>query len=120
MLDQITGQEITFNSYQVGTQATAKYPSDIIPDPLYLVLGMVGESGEVAEKMKKLYRDYKGVIPSPEWKADMKKELGDVLYYLSALAFKLDITLEEIAVHNQEKLLSRLERGKLHGSGDNR
>jgi NTP pyrophosphatase (non-canonical NTP hydrolase) len=120
MNDQITGQEITFNSYQNGTQATAKYPSDIIPDPLYLVLGMVGESGEVAEKIKKLYRDNKGVIPSPEWKEDMKKELGDVLYYLAALAWMLDIPLEDIAVHNQAKLLSRLQRGVLHGSGDNR
>lgn len=83
------------------------------------VLGLVGESGEFAEKVKKALRDNDGIIDRPR-KEEMKKELGDVLWYLSQLATKLGLSLEEVATANIEKLYSRLDRKKLRGSGDNR
>lgn len=83
------------------------------------VLGLVGESGEVAEKFKKLIRDKKGHI-SAEDKADILKELGDILWYVNAVAHLLDSSLEEVAAHNIEKVLSRKQRGATTGSGDNR
>lgn len=83
------------------------------------VLGLVGESGEVAEKFKKLIRDKKGHI-SAEDKAEILKELGDILWYVNAVAHLLDSSLEEVATHNIEKVLSRKQRGATTGSGDNR
>lgn len=85
----------------------------------HLVLGLVGESGEIAEKMKKLIRDQN----SDESKIDtddMKKELGDVLWYAAVLASYLGLSLEEVAEANIDKLASRQQRGVLGGSGDNR
>ena len=88
-------------------------------DYLYYVLGLVGESGEVAEKFKKIVRDKGGVIGEKEREA-IKKELGDVLWYVAAICRKLGIPLEEVAAHNLEKLLDRKRRGKIRGSGDER
>jgi NTP pyrophosphatase (non-canonical NTP hydrolase) len=78
-------------------------------------LGLVGEVGEIAEKMKKSIRD-KTAFP----KDDIVKELGDVLFYTAALANLYGSTLKKVADINQEKLNSRQARNKLHGSGDNR
>ena len=83
------------------------------------VLGLFGESGEVAEKFKKILRDKNGKI-SQEDKEEISKELGDVLWYVATIARYMEVPLEEIAEKNIEKLQSRLERGKLHGKGDNR
>ncbi len=83
------------------------------------VLGLVDEAGEVAGKLKKLYRDKKGILDD-DYKKLIAKELGDVLWYLSALSRKLGFSLSEIAEMNLEKLNSRKERGRLHGDGDNR
>lgn len=84
-------------------------------------LGLAGETGEVLEKIKKMIRDKNGVFsPTPEDIAELKKELGDVLWYLSALAFYNGIDLDDVARANLDKLRSRKERNKIHGSGDNR
>lgn len=78
-------------------------------------LGLVGEAGEVAEKLKKSFRD-NAVLD----KEDMMKELGDVLFYVAALANLYGGTLQEVAELNVSKLESRQKRGVLQGSGDNR
>jgi len=84
---------------------------------IYTTLGLVGESGEVAEKVKKMIRDGKTL---KECRADLVKELGDVLWYAANVAHELNITLEEVASRNIEKLHSRQSRDKLHGDGDDR
>ena len=86
---------------------------------VYPTLGLSGESGEVAEIIKRIIRDKNGAVDE-ETKAALSKELGDVLWYLTQLATEFDIPLEEIAVNNIEKLKSRKDRGLLHGKGDNR
>jgi NTP pyrophosphatase (non-canonical NTP hydrolase) len=82
-------------------------------------LGLVGEAGEVADKLKKVIRDHGGVLTDPVRDA-VAKELGDVLWYLSVLAYELDYDLNTIAQGNLDKLASRQERGVISGSGDNR
>ncbi len=79
------------------------------------LIGLFGETGEVAEKIKKFGRDGSKIT-----KIDMGKELGDVLYYLTRIAEYFDLTLEEVAELNIKKLVSRQERNKISGSGDNR
>lgn len=109
---------MTFEEYQKESQKTARYP--VIGAPyVYPTLGLVGEAGEVAEKVKKILRDHGGVLDE-EKKNEITKELGDVLWYLAQLAVTLDISLEEVAQKNLEKLFSRKERGVLHGDGDDR
>jgi len=81
---------------------------------LYPTLGLCGESGEVAEKVKKQVRD--GVFNRHE----VAKELGDVLWYLTNVCNDIGYNLEEIAKMNIEKLDSRKDRNKIQGSGDNR
>ena len=84
-------------------------------------LGLAGETGEVLEKIKKMIRDKDGVFhATSEDIAELKKELGDVLWYLSAIAFYNGIELEDVAAVNIEKLLDRQARDKIHGNGDNR
>ena len=83
------------------------------------ILGLVGESGEVAEKFKKLIRDKQGRI-SEEDKVEILKELGDILWYVNAVSHLLGSSLEEVASNNLSKVLARKEQGKLAGSGDNR
>jgi NTP pyrophosphatase (non-canonical NTP hydrolase) len=82
-------------------------------------LGLAGESGEVAEKIKKLYRDHGGV-PGLGSVNMIKKELGDVLWYITALADNLGITLQDVAVANLSKLSDRQQRGVIQGEGDER
>ncbi len=109
---------MTLNEYQNEASKTALYPrrgSNLT----YTVLGLCGESGEIAEKVKKLDRDRGGVMDDA-WKEEMKKELGDVLWYVAQAAFELEFDLEAVAQLNVEKLRSRLARQTLHGDGDNR
>ena len=108
---------MTFEEYQKKSRETAVYPKE--SNFAYTTLGLVGEAGEIAEKMKKVIRDKQNKIDN-ELKEDLQKELGDVLWYIAQLATELDLSLEEIASFNIEKLQSRKKRGKLHGSGDNR
>ncbi len=109
---------MNFNEYQKESRKTAIYPN-AGNNMVYPVLGLSGEAGEVAEKMKKIIRDDGGKI-SEEKRAEIKKELGDVLWYIAQIATELGVELDEVASENLEKLFSRLERGKLGGSGDNR
>lgn len=106
-----------FNQYQFRSSLTAKYPEDRALE--YLVLGLTSEAGEVAGKYKKIIRDKDGVL-SKELKEDLCAEIGDVLWYCAQLAKCLDANLSAIAAGNLQKLESRLERGKIGGSGDNR
>jgi len=109
---------MNLNEYQTKSRKTAKYP-DVDKNFLYPTLGLCGETGEVAEKIKKVLRDKGGTLDETT-KTELKKELGDVLWYLSQLATELGLSLDDIAADNIEKLYSRLERGVIHGSGDNR
>ena len=104
--------------YQERSRATAVYP-DAGDNLLYPTLGLCGEAGEVAEKIKKMVRDDGGVL-SEERRQALSKELGDVLWYLAQLATEARLDLAEIADANLAKLLSRQERGRLTGSGDDR
>lgn len=109
---------MTFGEYQKRSHKTAIYPGKDA-NAIYPVLGLAGEAGEVAEKMKKVLRDDGGTV-SEEKKSEFEKELGDVLWYIAQIATELGLSLERIAAANLEKLFSRQERGKLSGSGDNR
>lgn len=91
----------------------------ITPTMLAQVLGLVGESGEVAEKFKKLIRDKKGQLSDTD-RAEILKELGDILWYVNSVAVLMGSTLEDVAKNNLEKVLSRKDRGMTKGSGDNR
>lgn len=92
---------------------------DITPQLMGMVLGLSDESGEVLGKFKKLLRDKQGVM-TDEDKAEIVKELGDILWYIATVSHLLGSSLDEVAHKNNEKLLSRKERGTLSGSGDNR
>ncbi len=107
-----------FHAYQ---QASRKTWGEISMDSpiVYPTLGLVNEAGEVAGKIKKIFRDKGGNI-SPEDREALKYELGDVLWYLTQICTELDLTLQEVATANIEKLYSRLERGQIRGEGDNR
>ncbi len=107
-----------FETYQTESRKTW----GVIPmnHPIvYPTMGLVNEAGEVAGKIKKIFRDKEGQI-SEEDRQALKKELGDVLWYLTQICTELDLTLEEVAEANLIKLFSRLERGEIRGDGDNR
>ncbi len=109
---------MNFSEYQKLVQDTAIYP-DKGNNYVYPALGLAGESGEVCEKIKKLIRDKNGEIDEDFLKA-VTKELGDVMWYLSALASEFKLSFEAIAIENIKKLYGRRERGTLSGSGDDR
>ena len=109
---------MNFSDYQTKSRATAKYPV-IGQAVIYPTLGLVNEAGEVAGKIKKVFRDKNGEI-SPETREALKAELGDVLWYLTQTCTELDISLDEVAESNITKLLDRQTRGKIQGDGDNR
>jgi NTP pyrophosphatase (non-canonical NTP hydrolase) len=106
------------NNYQEMARSTAIYP-DQGANLVYPALGLCGEAGEVAEKVKKIIRDDAGVITDAK-RDVIAAELGDVLWYVAQVAAELDYSLEDIASLNLEKLASRAQRGVLGGSGDSR
>jgi len=99
------------SQYQKQAAETAIYPKDKALE--YLTLGLVGEAGEVANKIKKVIRD--GTSPN-----NVRDELGDVLWYLAMLSTELGYSLDTIADKNLWKLANRKTRNVLGGSGDNR
>jgi NTP pyrophosphatase (non-canonical NTP hydrolase) len=107
-----------FSTYQTQSRTTAKYPP-IGHGVIYPVLGLTNEAGEVAGKVKKIFRDKNGLIGEAE-RAALKAELGDVLWYLAQVCTELDLSLEEVAESNLAKLFDRQERGVIRGEGDNR
>lgn len=109
---------MNFEEYQKKSRETAIYPN-VGKSFVYPTMGLAGEAGEVSEKIKKLFRDKNG-IADEDTKKELQKELGDVLWYLSQIATEFNLSLNEIAEKNIEKLFSRKERGTLHGNGDNR
>ena len=109
---------MNLNDYQQSALVTAVYP-DRGSNFAYPALGLAGEAGEVADKLKKVIRDNGGILTDPVRDA-VAKELGDVMWYVAVLAAELDYDLDTIAQNNLAKLASRQERGVLAGSGDNR
>src|SRR5579871_4809924 len=107
-----------FQTYQRESRKTRKAVSMDSPI-VYPTLGLVNEAGEVAGKVKKIFRDKGGHI-SEEDREALKYELGDVLWYLAQICTELNLTLSEVATANLEKLFSRLERGQIQGDGDAR
>ena len=110
--------KLDFQLYQERCRATARYP-DAGANPIYPTLGLCGEAGEVADKVKKVLRDRQGSF-SPEVIADLQLELGDVLWYVAQLATELGLELDQIAQANLDKLASRAARNVIAGSGDTR
>jgi NTP pyrophosphatase (non-canonical NTP hydrolase) len=102
-----------FNEYQKKSQDTWIFNEKGF---IRVILGICGESGEIAEKIKKHYRGDTSLYLREE----MTKELGDLLYYIARCADYMELNLEDIAKFNIEKLKSRKERNKIKGSGDER
>lgn len=108
---------MNLNEYQEKAVSTAIYPSEMVI--VYPALGLNGEAGEVAEKVKKMIRDNNGIL-SDEIRESIIKELGDVLWYVANTANDINASLDEIANVNIEKLNKRKQENKLKGSGDDR
>jgi NTP pyrophosphatase (non-canonical NTP hydrolase) len=106
-----------FNEYQVQTKTTAIYPED--KGLIYTALGLCSEAGEVADKIKKSIRDKGGDLDEADL-LGLKKELGDVLWYVACLSSELGFSLQDVAEGNLDKLRSRADRDQLGGSGDDR
>jgi NTP pyrophosphatase (non-canonical NTP hydrolase) len=112
------GAEMDFKAYQEKSRKTAAYPA--IGHPvIYPTLGLVNEAGEVAGKIKKVFRDKAGQI-NEETREALKAELGDVLWYLAQICTELGLSMEEVAESNITKLSDRLARGVIRGDGDKR
>jgi len=109
---------MNLNEYQTLALRTAK-PKDAKNELFHLLLGLCGEAGEIAEKAKKIVRDHDSDFSKLD-KDDLKKELGDVLWHVAVVSDYFGIELEAVGDTNIKKLASRLERGVLSGSGDNR
>jgi len=105
----------TLNNYQMQAKKFAIYPEHM--KVVYPALGLAGEAGEVADKVKKIYRDDR---TDARFLAEIAKEIGDVMWYCAALANDLGFDLQQIAEMNMYKLKSRKAAGKISGSGDDR
>ena len=113
---------MNFDEYQKkASKSDLAKATDNLKDVGFIekVLGLVGEAGETADKIKKLLRDKDGVV-SDEDKDLVVKELGDTLWYIASIARYLEVPLSEVADGNIEILESRWQRNKLHGEGDKR
>lgn len=111
-----TKNEMSLNDYQQMSGETAVYPKETALE--YLILGLVGEAGEVANKYKKVIRG-DGEL-TDEKKAEILDELGDVLWYIARIPDELGVDLEVVGIRNINKLLERKENGTIKGSGDSR
>ncbi len=110
---------MTFDEYQKIALTTAKNHPDPLMDKTIWAMGVSGEAGEVIEAWKKIVAYKDGVI-SDDDKANLKKELGDVVWYIAVFAESLGLTLEEVMQTNVKKLADRKKRGVIMGKGDNR
>lgn len=110
---------MTFDEYQKKALTTAKTNQDPLMDKTIWAMGIAGEAGEVIEKWKKIVAYKEGKISKAD-KEELKKELGDVVWYIAVLADSLGLTFEEIMQHNIKKLADRNKRGVIKGAGDNR
>ena len=108
--------ELTLNEYQRFALSTA---DPCAKDPLYLACGICEEAGEAAGKVKKTIRDHAGCFNN-ERRFEIASELSDILWYVANQANQMGYTLSEIAKFNINKINGRMERGTLHGCGDNR
>jgi len=113
------GRNMNFNDYQTESRKTAIYPDKDTGKIDYLALGLAGETGEVSDMIKKAIRDNGGLI-NDAIKENIKKEMGDILWYLAQIATELGLSFDQIATENLKKTQSRMARGKLQGSGDER
>lgn len=109
---------MNLNEYQQLARRTAS-PKDKKDELFHLFLGLSGEVGEISEKAKKIIRDQGSDFTKLDLD-DLTKEMGDVLWHLAILADYFDIPFEKVGQANIDKLASRLERGTIGGSGDNR
>lgn len=105
-------------TYQIRSRETARYPQ-VGANPIYPTLGLCGEAGEVADKIKKVIRDRDGHFDQAV-RNDLMLELGDVLWYVAQLCSELDLQLDAVAQANLDKLASRAARNVIGGSGDRR
>ena len=121
--------KLTLNQYQTEAMRTASGMCEKCNDNLILngAMGLNGEAGEVADKVKKVIRDTVlsidangAIVLSHDNRIELAKEIGDVLWYCATLANDLGMKLGDVAQMNINKLKSGQERGKLSGSGDNR
>lgn len=110
---------LEINEYQKRAHETADYLGMENGDYRYPVMGLAEEAGEVSGKFAKAVRDANGIIDGERREA-IKKELGDVCWFVAEISTLLGLTLEEVMQGNLDKLASRKERGVLHGSGDDR
>ncbi len=108
-----------FKEYQRLAHRTSTMPKIGTETYVYPTLGLAGESGELANKIKKIFRDDKGVL-TDQRKEEVKHELGDMLWYVAEICTCMNIELDDIAQANINMLASRLERNKISGDGDNR
>ena len=108
---------MNFDDYQKESNKTAQYPKE--QALYYCGLGLTGEAGEVAEKLKKVLRNDNGVL-SDEKKTEIQKELGDVLWYIAQLCTVMNISMQDVAKGNLAKLFDRMDRNVLKSEGDNR
>lgn len=113
---------MNFDEYHkraISTLTSKHAYGDFSAEFMAQVLGLIGESGEFADKVKKIIRDKDGTL-SDEDRTEIAKELGDVLWYVNSLAHLLGTNLSDVAEQNLTKLASRKARGVLGGKGDNR
>lgn len=109
---------ITAALYQEKACKTAIFPESQAME--YLTLGLTGEAGEIANKVKKFIRDGATKDEYLAKRIEIGYEIGDVLWYCAVLAEELEMNLGHIMEKNLEKLADRHKRGKISGSGDNR
>jgi len=113
---------LTIAEYQKRSFETAAYPEKgqgTLRSLSYVFLGLGGEAGEAQEHAKRIIRDDNCVV-TPERKVQLKKELGDVAWYLAGACTELGLSLEEVLQENLDKLQDRKKRGMIKGSGDDR
>ena len=109
---------MTFDEYQCEAARTAQYPL-IGHGVIYPTLGLSNEAGEVAGKVKKIFRDKGGQWSDADREA-LAAELGDVLWYLAQVCSEIGLSMEDVARQNLAKLASRRARGVIQGDGDAR